>query len=94
VLLPWQLALSTRAELVATRYRDEVPLAWNTMTGMPQATIEDESRSTLRAELVRPAGRHLDVGGRYTLYTNELRAGPIEFRRQTFLLFVAFVAER
>ncbi len=89
-LLPWHLSMTGRAELVLTRYGDSVPLARNTITGVPLASIEDESRSVFRVEMVRTLGQSLDVGVRYTLYTNEFRAGPVDFRRQTFLLFAAF----
>jgi hypothetical protein len=95
ILLPAELSLSLRAELVATRYRDSLPLSRNEMSGTPIVSIEDESRSTARAEVARPLGRYLDAGIRYTFYTNELAAGgPVKFRRHTALLFLAFVAER
>jgi hypothetical protein len=88
--LPGDLLLSARAELVAARYRDAVPLARAVVPGTPQTTIEDERRSTLRLEAVRPLSPHVDLGARYTFHTNEIAAGPVRFRRQTFLLFVAF----
>jgi hypothetical protein len=89
VSLPGDVLLSGRAELVAARYRDAVPLARSMVPGTPQTTIEDERRSTLRLEAVRPLSRHVDLGVRYTFHTNEIAAGPVRFRRQTFLLFVA-----
>jgi hypothetical protein len=91
-LLPADLSLSARIELVATRYGDAVPLARNLLTGTPLVSIEDESRSTARVELARPFGRHVDAGLRYTLYTNELAGGPVHYRRQTALLFLAVLA--
>jgi hypothetical protein len=90
-LLPWQLALSMRAELVAAKYREAVPLTRIVVTG---ATIEDERRSTVRLELARQLGGGIELGGRYTLYTNEIVAGPSRYRRQTALLFIAFQADR
>jgi hypothetical protein len=87
--LPGDLLLSGRAELVAARYRDAVPLARSVVPGTPQTTIEDERRSTLRLEAVRPLSSHVDLGARYTFHTNEIAAGPVRFRRQTLLLFVA-----
>jgi hypothetical protein len=87
--LPGDVLLSGRAELVAARYRDALPLARSVVPGTPQTTIEDERRSTLRLEIVRPLSRQVDLGARYTFYTNEIAAGPVRFRRQTFLLFVA-----
>lgn len=92
-LLPWQISMGTRAELVATRYEDSLPLVTNIVTGMPLASIEDESRSVLRIELVRPFGTHLEAGFRYTFYTNELRTSAAQFRRHTGLAFVALLAD-
>jgi hypothetical protein len=94
VLLPWQLALTTRVELALTRYADKIPLARDRATGLPVVSIEDEGRSTIRAELVRPVGAAWDLGVRYSLYTNELRADQVSFRRQTFLFFGAFAIEK
>jgi hypothetical protein len=89
VTLPAGVVLSARAELVAAWYREPVPLSRPLVPGAPQASIEDERRTTLRAEAVRPLSPNVDVGIRYGLYTNELAAGPVRFRRQTLLLFVA-----
>jgi hypothetical protein len=91
VLLPLELSLSGRAELVLTGYREAVPLARNTMTGNPLVSIEDESRSTVRLELIRPLGKHVDLGARYTLYSNEIASSPVRYRRQTGLIFVALI---
>lgn len=93
-LLPWQTSFSVRAELVATRYRDRLPLARNAMSGTPLVSIEDESRSTIRVELARPIGPYLDAGLRYTFYTNEIGGGPVHFHRHTGLLFLAVVIDR
>jgi hypothetical protein len=94
VLLPWQLSLSGRAELVVTQYLESVPLAFGRGSGLPLVSIEDESRSTVRLELVRPIGGSVDLGARYTYYTNAFREGPVSFHRQTFLLFFAVSFER
>jgi hypothetical protein len=88
VTLPADVVLSARAELVAAWYREPVPLSRPLVAGAPQASIEDERRTTLRAEAVRPLSPNVDLGVRYGLYTNELAAGPVRFRRQTVLLFV------
>jgi hypothetical protein len=90
LLLPLSFSLSGRAELVLTRYRESVPLARN-LAGQPFVSIEDESRSTVRLELVRPLGPHVDLGLRYTLYGDELAAGPVHYRRQTGLFFLALL---
>ena len=60
-LLPWELSLSARAELVATRYGDAVPVGQKPMTGT-LVSIEDESRSTLRIELARPVATAVEAG--------------------------------
>ena len=60
LLLPWELSLAARAELVATRYADAVQVGHD-----PAGTflsIEDEGRTTLRLELVRPLGPSLEAG--------------------------------
>jgi hypothetical protein len=93
VLLPADLSLSARAELVLARYLDGLPLVRNVMNGNPDVNLEGESRSSVRAELVRAFTRHLDVGLRYTLYTNEAAASPVHYFRQTATLFVAVLAE-
>jgi hypothetical protein len=87
LLLPWQLSLSARGELVVTRYRDAVPVGYNAMTGR-FVSIEDEGRSNLRLELVAPLGK-LELGARYTFYGQMPGGGLVEFRRQIVLLYLA-----
>ncbi len=86
VLLPWQLSISARAELVWTRYDDEVPLRRDPVSGLPVASIEDESRSTLRVEVMRSLSDRFEVSARWIAYTNEVGGGTAQYRRQTFLL--------
>src|SRR5205814_757055 len=62
VLLPADLSLSGRAELVVARYLDGLPLVRNVMSGNPDVNLEGESRSTVRVELARPFGKHVDAG--------------------------------
>jgi hypothetical protein len=93
VLLPWGWALTTRGEIIFTRYADPIPLAApNDMSGTPMASIEDESRSTFRLEIARSIREVVDFGARYTFYTNAIgrRSDDVDYRRQTFLLFAAF----
>jgi hypothetical protein len=93
VPLPWELSLSARAEVVATRYRD--PLTFlQPVAGLPSASIEDESRSTVRVELARPFEGHFELGVRYAYYTSAPAFGAVEFRRQTVLVYFAFLDER
>ena len=61
--------------------------------GRNDVNLEGENRSTLRVELARPIGGHVDVGLRYTLYTNEIGPTNVHYRRQTALVFVAVLAE-
>jgi hypothetical protein len=88
-LLPGDLSLSARAEVALTRHRETLPLARNPLSGTPIASVEDESHSTARVEIVRPAGAGLDLGLRYTLYTSALTGGPVSYGRQVALAFVA-----
>ena len=92
VPLPWEISLSARAELVATWYRD--PLTFlQPVAGLPSASIEDESRSTLRVEISRVFARHIELGARYVYYTSAPSSGAVDFRRQTALFYIAFLDE-
>jgi len=93
VLLPAELSLSARAELVVAHYLDGLPLVRDAMNPARDVNLEGENRSTVRLELARPFGKHLDAGVRYTLYTNELGSTPVHYRRQTAMLFIAVLAE-
>jgi hypothetical protein len=93
VPLPWELLLSTRAEVVLTRYRD--PLTFlQPVAGLPSASIEDESRSTLRIELARVFDRHVELGARYVFYTSAPSTSTVDYRRQTVMVYCAFLDER
>ncbi|MBN2574050.1 MAG: hypothetical protein JXP73_05745 [Deltaproteobacteria bacterium] len=93
VALPWEIALSARAELVATRYRD--PLTFlQPVAGLPSASIEDESRSTLRVEISRVFAGHIELGARYVYYTSAPTSSAVDFRRHTALLYVALLDEK
>jgi hypothetical protein len=87
-LLPWQLSLAARGELVATRYREAVPVGHNAMTGT-FVSVEEEGRSTARLELVRPLGSLLELGARYSFYIQAPGAGPVRFQRQIVLVYLA-----
>jgi hypothetical protein len=93
VLLPADLSLSGRGEFVFARYLDGLPLVRNAI-GQPLVNVEEESRSAVRAELVRPFGAHVDLGLRYSFYTNEIGFTQVHYRRHTAMLFLAVVAER
>jgi hypothetical protein len=87
-LLPWQFSLATRGDLVATRYREAVPVGHNAITGT-FVSIEEEGRSTVRLELVRPLGSRLELGARYTFYV-QASVSPVKYQRQLVLLYLAF----
>lgn len=88
VLLPLDLSLAGRAELVAARYRDAVQVGRDPMTGS-FVSIEEEGRSTLRLELLRPLGERFETGVRYTLWTSAPGDDTVSFQRHSFVLFLA-----
>ncbi len=91
--LLWDLSLSARGEVVVTRYSD--PLTFlQPVAGLPSASIEDEARSTLRLDLARLFEGRFEIGARYVYYTSAPTSGAVEFRRQTLLLYLAFLDER
>jgi len=92
--LPWELTLTLRAELLFTRYADRVPLATDPITAQPRASIEEESRNTVRAELTRALGEHIEGIVRYVYYTNDLAGGPVNYNRHTLLMALAFSFDR
>jgi len=90
--LPWEMSLSMRGELVATRYRD--PLTFSQpVAGLPSASIEDESRSTFRIDVARLFEGRFELGARYVYYTSAPASAAVGFRRQTALLYIAFLDE-
>jgi hypothetical protein len=92
VPLPWEISLSVRGELVATHYAD--PLTFSQpVAALPGASMEDESRSTLRVELARIFDSQFEIGARYVYYTSAPTSGAVEYRRQTFLIYLAFLDE-
>jgi hypothetical protein len=92
VSLPWELSLSLRGELVASRYAD--PLTFSQpVAGLPSASIEDESRSTVRVELARLLDSHVELGARYVFYTSAPTQSAVKYQRQTLLVYLAFLQE-
>ncbi len=92
VPLPWELSLSLRGELVATRYADALTFP-QPVAGLPSASIEDESRSTFRVELARVFQGLVEVGARYVYCTSAPTSSAVEYRRQTLLVYLAFLQE-
>ena len=90
--LPLSLSLSSRIEAVRTQYREKVTVLVP-VSGNASASIEDESRSSLRVELSRVFGEGLEIGARYAYYTSAASSGGMEFHRQTILLYLAAIAE-
>lgn len=92
VPLPWQLSFSFRGELVATRYADALTFP-QPVAGLPSASIEDESRSTVRVEFARAFAGHVELGARYVFYTSAPTSSAVQYRRQTLLVYLAFLQE-
>ncbi|HEY4187575.1 MAG TPA: hypothetical protein VGP07_21035 [Polyangia bacterium] len=87
--LPLGLYLAARTELVYVSYPDRLPLVMNGATGQANASIEEETRSEVRAELSRDIAAHLQLAARYSLYANALGQGG-EYRRQTGTLSLIY----
>ena len=81
-----------RGEVVATRYADALTFS-QPVAGLPSASIEDESRSTFRIDVARIFEGRFELGARYVYYTSAPASGALGFRRQTALLYLAFLDE-
>ena len=90
--LPLDLSLSARGEIIATRYAAPLTFA-QPVAGLPGASIEDESRSTFRIDLARLFEGRFELGARYVYYTSAPTSGALGYRRQTVLLYLAFLDE-
>jgi hypothetical protein len=90
--LPLKLSLSSRLEAVRTQYRETVTVLVP-VSGNASASIEDESRSSLRVELNRVIGEGVEIGARYAYYTSAASSGGMDFHRQTILFYLAAIAE-
>jgi hypothetical protein len=54
-------------------------------------SIEDENRNALVVDIERPIGKSgVAVAARYSLYTNELSAAPVQFMRHVAYLGVSY----
>jgi hypothetical protein len=89
--LPLGLYLAARAELVYVTYPQRVPIAYGGPSGQVSASIEEETRSQVRAELSRDLTDHLQLVGRYSLYANALGQG--QYRRQTAMLSLVYTID-
>jgi len=85
--LPLGFYLAARGELVLVSYHDRIPLLANP-SGVVNASIEEETRSEVRAELSRDLGARLQLVGRYVFYANAIGQG--QYRRQTATLSLIF----
>jgi hypothetical protein len=92
VNLPLDITFSARAEAVLTHYRDKLIIS-TPISGVANASMEDESRSTLRLELSRSIKQQFEVGIRYIFYTSAPTSGDVDFQRQTILLYLAAIDE-
>lgn len=89
VLLPGDVSLSTRAELVLTRYEEGLSLG--TPTGRMFVSLEDESRSTARVELARSIGQSFEAAARWTFFTSAPASREVSYDRHLFLLTLAWL---
>ncbi len=93
--LPMGLSLAARVEVLFARYADAIIVAQSSDTaGRAFITYDDENRSSARVDLSRNLTDRLQLIARYTLYTNELAATAVTYRRQTALLSAAFTFEK
>lgn len=92
-LLPLDLSLAARGELVLTRYDDAVAVGHDAVSGA-FVTIEEEGRSSARIDLSHPLGEHLEAGVRFTVYAQAPGSGPLHFSRQLFLGYLALALGR
>jgi hypothetical protein len=92
--LPLGCYLAERGELILAQYHDAVALGQNVTTGA-LLSIDDENRNSLRVDLSRALSPRLQLLARYTVYANELglSSSIAHYRRQTFLLSLAFTLE-
>ncbi len=89
--LPLGFYLAARTELVYVTYADRIVPAGGP-TGQPSATIDDENRNHIRAELTRDISARLQLVGRYSLYVNALGQNG-DYKRQTATLSIAFTID-
>jgi hypothetical protein len=93
--LPFGLSLAARVEVLFARYADAIVVAQSSDTaGRAFITYDDENRSSARVDLSRNLTERVQLIARYTLYTNELAATAVTYRRQTALLSAAFTLEK
>lgn len=92
--LPFGCYLAARGELILAQYHDPVALGQNPTTGQ-LLSIDDENRNSLRADLTRALSERMQLLARYTIYANEigLSSSVAHYRRQTFLLSLAFALD-
>ena len=86
--LPLGIYLAARAELVYATYPQKVAIAVGGPSGQVSASIEEETRSQVRAELSRDLTAGLQLVGRYSFYANALGQG--QYRRQTGMLSLVY----
>lgn len=98
--LPLGMYIAARAELVYATYPDGITLATSSSTpmtngpsGQPSASIEDEKRSQIRAELTRDLSDHIQLMARYSFYANALGQDVGSYRRQTATLSLVYTTD-
>src|SRR5262249_19204898 len=81
--LPGNGVISGRAELLFAHYRDPLVLSVNAVNQSIITTIDDESHSSVRADLSWALGERLQLIARYTYYGRALSNSPVTYMRQT-----------
>jgi hypothetical protein len=93
--LPFDLFVTARADLLLAYYAEPPVVVGQTPTaGFLFASIEDENRSSVRADLSRALGERLQIIARYTYYSPPLTASRVTYSRYTALLSLAFTIEK
>jgi hypothetical protein len=91
--LPGDLFFTARAELLFAHYRDPL-LLQASIVNQSTTTIEDESHSSVHADLSWALGERLQLIARYTYYGRALSDSSVSYTRQTAMLAVAFTMEK
>lgn len=96
VPLPGRLMLAARGDLLFAHYAEhqvigQMPI----LTGNTIESIDNENRSTVRADLSRDLTERLRLFARYTFYANEIATGSnLTYRRQTALLSLLLTLDK
>jgi hypothetical protein len=88
--LPWRLYATVKAQVLVSKYFEPVPLVQR-VNSQTFVSIEDENRNSVIVDLERAIGKTgVSVNARYSIFTNELGAGPAQFLRQVAYLGLTY----